>query len=224
MSTDLLGRLAAANPVPTGEPLRWPEPLRVPRRRVAIALACAVAVAIPAVAFAGKLADVLGISNAGTTVSTSDVLPGQSLLDQAMQQLEVGATMQYLGTLDGVAFYATRNADGNFCLAVDHVDEQYDKGFGCDLNSDGFPSADVKALTFPPASMLEGVAADGVAIVEALDADGSGLASTPVVSNLFVSGTQLPAGSVAYIETLDANGNVLTKQPVPSGPPQRSGS
>lgn len=216
MSNDVIARLAAANPVPAGEPLQTPAPLRLPGRRAALALVLVVAVAIPAVAFAGRLADALGIANGGTTVSTSDVMPGQTLLDQAMQQLKVGGTMQYLGTLDGVAFHATRNADGDFCLAINHVNEQYDKGFGCDLNSDSFPSPDVQAFTFPPATMLEGVAADGVATVEALDADGNVLASTTVVNNLFVSDQQLPAGSVAYIQSLDANGTVLSRQPVPA--------
>ena len=215
MSTDVVARLAAANPVPAGVVVHEPAPLPVPRGRLAIALALAAAIAVPAVAFAGRLDDLLGISNGGTTISTSDVLPGHPLLDQAMQELNVGGTMQYLGTLDGVAFYATRNADGNFCIAINHVDEQYDKGFGCLASADSFPSADVKALTFPPARMLEGVAADGVATVEALDANGEVLASTPVVNNLFVSGTQLPAGEVASIRTLDADGNVLTTQKMP---------
>jgi hypothetical protein len=214
MSTDVIARLAAANPVPTGAPMH--EPARVPARRVVLVAMLAAAVAVPAVAFAGRLADVLGISNGGTTVSTSDVLPGQTGLDQAMQELKVGGTMQSLGTLDGVAFYATRNADGNFCLAINHVNEQYHKGFGCDLNSDNFPSADVKVLVFPPAGMLEGVAADGVATVQALDADGNVLASTPVVNNLFVSGATLPDGATAYVQTLDANGAVLSKQALPT--------
>ena len=41
--------------------------------------------------------------------------------------------MQLLGTLNGVRFYAARNADGHLCLAIDHVDAQYEKGFGCSL-------------------------------------------------------------------------------------------
>jgi len=213
MNDELILRLAEANPVPTGRPLPAPEPLRL--RRTALVLAVAAAAAIPAVALADRLADVLGISNDGTTVATSSVLPGHSDLDQAMQQLQVGGTMQYLGTLNGIAFYATRNADGHFCLAIDRVGAQYDKGFGCDLNADGFPSANVKALVFPPATMLEGVAADGVATVAALDANGAVLASTPVVDNLFASQTSLAAGSVSAIETLDANGAVLSRQPLP---------
>jgi hypothetical protein len=221
-TNDVIARLAAANPIPTDAPLHLPEPVRVPRRRAAVAIALAAAVAVPAVAFAGRLGDLLGITNEGATLSTSNVLPGYPLLDQAMQELNVGATMQYLGTLNGVAFYATRNASGDFCIAIDRVDAQYDKGFGCLANAGSFPSGDVKALTFPPASMLDGVAADGVATVEALDADGNVLASTPVVNNLFVSGDQLPAGSVAYVQTLDVNGNVLSKQPTPPGPPSGS--
>jgi hypothetical protein len=215
MNNDVIARLAAANPVPTDTPLHLPEPVRVRSRRLGVAVALAAAVAVPAAAFAGRLGDLLGITNGGTTVPTSNVLPGYPALDQAMQELNVGATMQYLGTLNGVAFYATRNAGGDFCIAIDRVDAQYDKGVGCLAHAGNFPSGDVKALTFPPAAMLEGVAADGVATVEALDAGSNVLASTPVVNNLFVSGDQLPAGSVAYVETLDAQGNVLTKQAVP---------
>jgi hypothetical protein len=215
MSIDVVARLAAANPVPGGEPLHLPEPLRVPRRRLALAAAVAVAVAAPAVAFAGRLVDLLGISNAGTTVSSSAVLPGQDDLDQAMQELKVGSTMQYLGSLNGVSFYATRNADGDFCVAIDHVDAQFEKGFGCDLNADNFPSADKQALTFPVVTRLQGIAADGVATVEALDANGDVLDSAAVTNNLFVSDRQLPEGATAAIRTLDANGNVTSTRDLP---------
>lgn len=214
MSNDVIARLAAANPIPSDMPPHVPEPVRVPRR-AAIALALAALLAVPAVAFAGKLGDLLGISNAGTPVSTSSVLPGQSNLDAAMQELKVGSTMQYLGTLNGVAFYATRNADGNFCLAMDHVDAQFEKGFGCDLNADNFPSVDVQALTFPGGMHLQGIAADGVATVQALDANGNVLDSTPVTNNLFVSDRQLPQGAAVAIRTLDASGNVTSTRQLP---------
>jgi hypothetical protein len=216
MSNDVIARLAAANPVPTGEPLHLPEPVRVRRpRRVAIAVALAAAVAIPATAFAGALGGLLGISNDGTTVSTSAVLPGETNLDQAMQQLQVGGTMQSLGTLNGVAFYATRNADGNFCVAMERVDGQFGKGFGCDENPDGFPSATVQAFTFPVLNRLQGVAADGVATVQALDASGDVIDSTPVVDNLFASTTDLPTGAATAIRTLDAAGHVTATRQLP---------
>jgi len=213
MSNDVIARLAAANPAPTGAVVDAPAPLRV--RRLALAAIVAAAVAIPAVAFGGRLADVLGISNEGTPVSTSSVLPGQSRLDEAMQELKVGSTMQLLGTLNGVRFYAARNADGRLCLAIDHVDAQYEKGFGCDLNADGFPSARVQALTFPPARRLEGIAADGVAKVAFLDASGTVLDSTRVTDNLFASDVVLSQGEAASIETFDAQGNVTSKRALP---------
>ena len=209
MSTDVIARLAAANPFPheTRRPARS-------RRRLVVALVAAAAVAAPAAAFAGKLGDLLGITNEGTAVSTSSVLPGQDALDQAMQELQVGGTMQFLGTLDGVSFYATRNADGHLCIAIDHVNEQYEKGFGCDLNDD-FPSAGMRVLAFPAPTQLQGIAADGVATVEALDASGDVLDSTPVSNNLFVSERQLPAGATTAIRALDVEGNVLSTQQVP---------
>jgi hypothetical protein len=213
MKTDVIARLVVANPVPTGTPLRVPA--RPPRRRAAFALAAAVVVAVPAVAFAGRLADALGISNQGTPVSTSSVLPGSSGLDEAMQQLKVGSTMQLLGTLNGVRFYAARNTDGHFCMAIDHVDAQYEKGFGCDLKADGFPSADVQVLAFPPHLLLQGVAADGVAKVAFLDASGNVIDSTPVTNNLFASDVQLPQGEAAFIETFDAQGNVTSRRALP---------
>ena len=208
MRNDVIARLAAANPVPTSEPLHLPDPIRVRPRRAAIAVALAAAIAIPATAFAGKLGDLLGISNGGTSVPVSSVLPGETKLDAAMQELKVGGTMQSLGTLNGVAFYATRNADGDFCFAMVRVDGQFGKGFGCDLNADNFPSATEQALTFPEPTRLQGVAADGVATVQALDANGNVLDSTPVENNLFASTTDVPAGAAAAIRTLDANGNV----------------
>jgi hypothetical protein len=223
MRTDVVARLAAANPVPTGTPLaQEPDPFWIPYRRLALAFAVFATVAVPAVAFAGKFGNLLGIGNAGTTVSTSVVLPGQTNLDQAMQELKVEGTMQYLGTLNGAAFYATRNADGNFCLAIDHLTQQYGKGFGCDLDVPGFPSADHQVLAFPPVQRLQGVAADGVATVELLDAAGNVIASAPVTNNLFESDLA-PDVQPAFIATLDADGNVTSKHPFPPPSSQEAG-
>jgi hypothetical protein len=216
MSKDVVIRLAAANPVPHDGPLHLPESIRARPRRVLIAVALAVAIAVPATAFAGKLGDLLGISNDGTPVAVSTVLPGETKLDNAMQELKVGGTMQYLGALNGVAFYATRNAAGDFCFAMVRVDGQFGKGFGCDLNADNFPSADVQALTFPGLTRLQGVAADGVATVQALDANGNVLDSASVENNVFASTTALPAGAAVAIRTLDASGNVTATQDLPN--------
>jgi hypothetical protein len=141
----------------------------------------------------------------------SSVLPNESQLDQALQEMQVGSTMQLLGTLNGVRFYAARTAAGHFCIATEHVDGQFEKGVFCDLNADGFPSQ-AQALTYP--RILEGVAADGVATVAFLDAAGNVIDSTPVSNNLFASGKRFAAGEAAYVETLDASGNVTSKRPL----------
>ncbi len=208
MNNDLIARLAAANPVPTGMPIQLPEAIHVRPRRLMIAIALVAAIAIPTAALAGQLGDLLGISNDGTPVPVSTVLPGETKLDAAMQELKVAGTMQSLGTLNGVAFYATRNADGHFCFAMVRVDQQFGKGFGCDLNADGFPSPSVQALTFPNVTRLQGVAANGVATVQALDSNGIVIDSTPVENNLFASTVDLPAGAATAIRTLDGNGTV----------------
>lgn len=214
MRNDAISRLAAANPFPTDTQLHVPSRPK-PVRRSVIAVALIVAVAVPAAAFAGELGSLLGITNEGASVPTSSVLPGASRLDQALQSMNVGTTMQSLGTVNGVAFYATRNAAGDFCLAVDHTTTAVGKGVLCDYNDDNFPSADVKAISFP--QTLLGVAADGVATVALLDTDDNVIDSTPVVNNLFASNVQpgqQPPGAT-YLETLDDNGNILSKQKLP---------
>jgi len=200
MTTDVIARLTAANPVPM--PIRG----RSRRRRYALVVAAA-ALFVPAAYAADR---VLGISNEGTSVPTSDVLPGESQLDQALRDMQVGSTMQLLGTVNGVRIYAARNASGHICLALDHIAATYEKGVLCDLNDPGFPSAGAQVLTFP--GQLQGIAADGVATVQFVDADGNVLDSTPVTDNLFASGTRIGMGVAAYVEALDPNGAVLSKQ------------
>jgi len=202
MTNDVIARLAAANPVPA--PARaWR-----PRRRYALVLAAA-ALLVPA-AYAAER--VLGIGNEGTAVPTSSVLPGQSPLDQALQELQVGDTMQELGTVNGVRIYAARNAGGHICLAIDHVAETYEKGVLCDLNDPGFPDG-AKVLTFP--GQLQGIAADGVATVELVGAQGAVLDSTPVTDNLFASSTRIGMGVASSVVALDASGNVVATQKLP---------
>src|SRR5437763_1097545 len=134
----------------------------------------------------------LATSNEGTGVPTSSVLPGQAQLDQALQDMQVGDTMQLLGTVNGVRIYAARNAAGHICLAIDHVAETYEKGVFCDLNDPGFPSPNDKVLSFP--GELQGIAADGVATVAFVDADGTVLDSAPVTDNVFASSMRIGLG------------------------------
>ena len=125
----------------------------------------------------------------------------------------MGGTMQSLGTLNGVAFYATRNADGNFCFAMVRVDGAVREGLRLRPERRQLPLGERPGADLPEShDRLQGVAADGVATVQALDANGNVLDSTPVENNVFASTTELPAGAAAALRTLDASGTVTATQ------------
>jgi hypothetical protein len=209
MTTDVVSRLAAANPVPAG-PRPDPRPFRL--RRVAVALAVLAVIGVPTAAFAGDIGNLLGFTNQGTSLPTSSTPMAQLTgLAQAMQSMNVPSTMHLLGTLDGISFYAARKADGNFCFAIS---SDHGKGFGCTLDDD-FPSAARPVLLFPTpvGAQIAGFAVDGVASVALLDASGAPVARATVGDNIFV-GDVRPDGAVT-IEALDANGNVIATRPLP---------
>jgi hypothetical protein len=212
MNNDVIARLAAANPLPTAASQRHPKPLVVPTRRIVLALALIAAVALPAAAFAGKLGDLLGLSNQGTSVATNSLdLSKDTGLDEAMQQLAFPSAMHLLGKKNGVSFYAARRADGDYCFAIEST---VAKGVGCDLNGT-FPSPARPVMVFPPLIQFAGYAADGVATVAGIDASGSTVISAPVSQNLFASTSAGPFPSVVAIEALDAHGDVLATEHLP---------
>jgi hypothetical protein len=212
MNNDVIARLAAANPLPAAAPLPHPEPLVVPTRRIVLALALTAAVALPAAAFAGKLGDLLGLSNQGTPVATSSLdLSKDTGLDDAMQQLAFPSAMHLLGKKNGVSFYAARRADGDYCFAIESTAA---RGVGCDLNGT-FPSPARPVMVFPPLIQFAGYAADGVATVAGIDASGNTVLSASVSQNLFASTTAGPFPSIVAIEALDARGDVLATEHLP---------
>jgi hypothetical protein len=212
MNNDVIARLAAANPLPTAAPQRHPKPLVVPTRRIVLALALIAAVALPAAAFAGKLGDLLGLSNQGTSVATNSLdLSKDTGLDEAMQQLAFPSAMHLLGKRNGVSFYAARRADGDYCVAIEST---VAKGVGCDLNGT-FPSPARPVMVYPPLIQFAGYAADGVATVAGIDASGNTVISAPVSQNLFASTSAGPFPSVVAIEALDAHGDVLATEHLP---------
>lgn len=209
MNDHVITRLAAANPVPTGAPLPHVESVVVPARRIALALVVAAAVALPAIAFAGKLGDLLDLSNQGTPVATSAIdLSKDTGLNEAMQQLAFPSELQLLGSQNGVSFYAARRADGDYCFAIE---SKVAKGVGCDLNGT-FPSPARPVMVFPPLVQFAGFAADGVATVRGVDSYGNAVVSAPVSENLFASATRGPFPTVIAIEALDADGNVIATE------------
>jgi hypothetical protein len=212
MNNDLITRLAAANPLPTGAQPRHPEPIVVPTGRIVLALALTAAVALPAAAFAGKLGDLLGLSNQGTTVATNSLdLSKDTGLNEAMQQLAFPSAMHLLGKKNGVSFYAARRADGDYCFAIEST---VARGVGCDLNGT-FPSPARPVMVFPPLIQFAGYAADGVATVTGIDASGKTVISAPVSQNLFASATPGPFPSVVAIEALDTHGDVVATEHLP---------
>jgi hypothetical protein len=218
VSTDrVIARLAAANPFPqTAPPAGATRGFRPSRRALVVALA--VAVAVPAVAFAGDIAGLFGFSTQGTPVATSDTPFSQaSGLNEAMAELGFPATLQLIATRDGISFYAARRTDGHVCFAVDAAPGSPDhKGVGCDLGNPSlpgnpaFPSAERPIIDFSQFSSgahLAGFAADGISTVNLLDASGNVIASAPVTDNVYAVANP-PAGGAA-VEALDGQGTVV---------------
>jgi hypothetical protein len=211
VSTDpVIARLAAANPYPA------PVARRRRQRRAVVAAVAAVLVAVPAIAFADDVGGLFGFSTQGQTVATSDTPFSKiSGLAEALGELGVPSTMQLIASRDGIDFYAARRADGYLCFAIDAAPgADAHKGIGCDLGNPSlpgnpaFPSAARPIFDFSRfGAGLAGFAADGVATVDLLDADGNVIASAPVTDNVYADANP-PAGGAA-IEALDANGTVV---------------
>lgn len=203
----LIGRLAAANPAPTGIRVRAPEPLRL-RRRFALAAAFgAAAIGLPAVAFGDELGALFGFSTEGTPVATSSSAFSQdSSLNEAMRELGFPTRMHLLTERDGVKFYAARRANGAFCFAIDLAGR---KAVGCNTTP-AFPSPQrpiVDFSRFSRGSRIAGFAADGVSAVALVDATGARIATAPVIDNVYAATNALP-GAVG-VEALDARGDVV---------------
>jgi hypothetical protein len=211
----LLARLARANPAPFDPPAR-PAPARRAARRPLLVLAAVAAIAVPAAAFGSQIGGLLGLGDRGTSLPTSSVPEAQS-----MDGLDWPATSQLLGTRDGVSFYASKRADGGFCLAVDVNDAGPGSMLTClppDLAATrpilGVPVFDYAGQMH----RLAGVAADGVARVALVAADGSEIASAPVVDNLYVD-NDVPDIPAVAIVAYDAGGNAVYRQTLGT-PPQ----
>jgi hypothetical protein len=203
---DVITRLAAANPVPTDTALtEVSEPSRR-RRWPALAIALAAIVAVPTAAFAGKLGDLFGMSNQGTPEATSSLYLSQdSAMNEAMVGLDFPSTLQDLGTVNGVTFWASRRTDGHYCFAIGKDGNRGE--ISCDLEG-VFPSPATPVWVFPPYDGVNGYAADGVATVKGLDTSGNTVVSVPVTSNVFAS-SEGNYRNVATVEAFDGQGNQI---------------
>jgi hypothetical protein len=217
----VIARVAAANPCPaTATRSRAPLGWRPQRRALPAALAAAVVV-VPTIAFAGGIGGLLGFSTEGQPVAASATpFSKVSGLGEATSELGFPSTLQLIATRDGISFYAARRADGHVCVAVDAAPgANGHKGVGCDLGDPSlpakpaFPSPERPIIDFSRFSggaRLMGVAADGVASVDLLDAAGNVIDSAPVIDNVYADANP-PAGAAA-VEALDSRGAVIVER------------
>jgi hypothetical protein len=205
---DVVRRAEASEPVSLVRPGRARRPMF--RRRILLVLALVAAVAVPTVAFADDIGRLLGLTNQGTAVATSSLSKDTSLA-QAMRALGFPSTLQFLGSRDGISFYAVQKPGGEFCFAVTDASLPVGQRTVPDVGCDGaFPSPDAPVSVSWVGGRLAGFAADGVASVKVVDASGQTLATANVKDNLFVGGNATPPTGVITVESLDKSGNVLS--------------
>jgi hypothetical protein len=172
-------------------------------RRLAIAVIAAAALAVPATLLAGgQLRSLLGFSTEGTPVEKERF----GHLTAILRAVNAGE-VKLLAEREGVAFYIARTEDGRLCPftgPAGRPTEHFE--FGC-MNrgaSARFPSPQMPVLNiaslFGPGGgpragaylrQLRGFAADGVAKVQALDAQGGVIVEAVVEDNVYATGVLL---------------------------------
>jgi hypothetical protein len=200
------------------------------RRPFIIGGAVAVALAVPALAFSGVLDSLFGFSNSGRSVSTQQLeLNDAQILEQ--DHVDIGAGVKLLATRDGTAFYASRTSDGRTCFlngpASGTAPTRILISTPCESD---FPSVEHPLLgqyvlvRKPPNRLqsvggLEGLAADGVATVEAVDTNGDVILKAPVSGNVYFAHLDLQrteiTAAAAKIVALNASGDVVYTEAIP---------
>ena len=182
-------------------------------RRAPLAAAVVAAIAVPAVAFADDIGQLLGLSNKGTPVPASTLSKDTSLAE-AMREMGFPATLQLLGSRDGIRFYAAQKPGGQFCFAVTATSLPAGAlRAASDVGCDGaFPSQEDPVSVSWVGGRFAGFAADGVASVAVVDASGATIATADVQDNLFVGGTATPPTGEITVKSLATNGAVLSTQ------------
>ena len=210
MNDPVVARLAAANPIGMVlQPTALTNPSGKRRRGALVMAVAAVAIAVPAAAFADDIGALFGFSTQGQPVATSATPFAQiSGLNDALQELAVPSTLRLLAQRDGISFYAARRPDDVVCFAVD---SEQGEGVGCDLGSPAgarFPSAQRPIIDFSATGgQLAGFAADGVASVALVDAANATIATAPVIDNVYATADVATSG--VGVEALDAQGTVI---------------
>jgi hypothetical protein len=158
------------------------------------------------------------ISNAGD--------PNVALAAPERAELQHGAidpmTVRLLGARAGVSLFVAKRRDGGPCYISSMSHGKASSEFGaiaCFSSSSVFPSADAPILdvsplrlapgaTSPEVETLVGFAADDVAAIKLIGADGSTV-TVPVVQNVYVKRLTAPIHVTAISAVSDAGGEVF---------------
>jgi hypothetical protein len=200
-----------------------------PRRRAAVAVIAAVALAIPALALSGVLGSLFGFTNQGAPVSPDDLSRVSAVL--SLTGATPGSVVQ-LASRDGWAFYGARTPNGDVCYFDAPAGQSESDGIpnagaagGCkaaageaDFPSPARPVFNMSHYFGVPPDMsivtLAGVAADGVASVEVLAlGDCHVVATAPVTDNVYLA-DDLPPVPEAEVVALGADGTPVWHQAV----------
>lgn len=199
------------------------------RRRLVAVVVVAVALGVPALAFAGDVGSLFDFSNHGTPVTRGDL---SSVTALHFNEVDPRSLVQ-LRAVGSWAVYDAKTANGNLCFYEGPANETDPNHVGLSggcFNSAKFPSPsepvwDISLYeSAPPAAgatvrgpniaRLAGVAADGVASIQLLAlSDCHVVATAPVVDNVYLA-DNLPLVPEAQIVARDADGNVVWHEAV----------
>jgi hypothetical protein len=188
------------------------------RRRALVAgIAVLAAVSIPAGILAATHG-LFGLGNAGEPITSNEIANADLNSFQASGAIRGG--VYRLAVRDGHAFYAARSNTGGLCLAVGNSGSPQPttlSATGCmHVSPTAFPSPtnpvqDFSVIGYDGATgtfsvrYLGGFAADGVAAVVVLGADGKAIATATVTDNVYSSG-DVPDVEAVAIAAYDASG------------------
>jgi len=204
----------------------------------------AVVVAAPAFGVGSRLLDLItgGAPVATSRLSGQDLrivsamvksVPPSAIPPSKQDELAAlgGTAIRQIAERDGRAYFVIDKQDGSHCYASGDVAAADLFGGIICPRSPGFPSPEQPILDMsvfhgrplnagmPTLWRLEGFAADGVANVGLVTADGTLTALTPVIDNVYIAeGSALPDEPVKEIVALDSNGTRLYSECLIAGP------
>jgi hypothetical protein len=215
---------------------RQPIGLRRPTWRLLLIAAAFAIVAVPAVAFADQIGQVLGFSNPGSPVPT-EALPTWQL--SALHSVGFPTQgVRLLGERDGTGFYVSKQPDGNYCFGIGFASAVTPRidALACGNELGAFPSAnqpiiDLSGISTSPdgsiqVNKLAGFATDAISRIELLDS-GVVVDAVPVSDDIYAAS---PANTpVDAIAAVDQQGKIIYEKklervttPTPPQPSQPS--